>query len=129
MTTRRKTFKAGTKMKDFSPVEFELNDETFHCVSAIQGAVLLEFVARADGDSGGAAANALYGFFEDVMDESEYKRFREYLKNPDLIIDLETIGEIAAWLVEEYSARPTVEPASSPNGRSTSGQRSTVGAS
>jgi hypothetical protein len=122
---RKKTFRGGKAITDFEPIEFELNDQTFTCKPALQGAVLLEFVAKADGDSGGAAAGALYGFFEDAMEPGEYARFRDYLKSPDLIIDMELIGEIAAWLVEQYTDRPTSPSGSSDTGQSSSGHEST----
>jgi hypothetical protein len=127
--TRRRTFKSSRKLADYDPLEFEINDQTFKCKPALQGAVLLEFVAKADSEEGGAAAGAMYDFFGDVMDELEYKRFRNYLKNPDIIIEMETIGEIAAWLVEEYTARPTEPSSSSDDGPSNSGPTSTDRAS
>lgn len=124
MTTRRKTFRGGKRLEEFEPVEFELNDQTFKCKPAIQGAVLLEFVAKADSGEGAAAATALYDFFSDVMDDEEYKRFRAYLKNTEIIIEMDTIGEIAAWLVEEYTARPTEPSENSDGGQSSSGPTS-----
>ncbi len=126
MSNRRKSFKGGKALSDFEPIEFDLNDQTFKCRPALQGATLLEFVAKADGESGGAAAGALYGFFQDAMEEEEYTRFRNYLNSPDLIIEMETIGEIASWLVEEYTARPTQPSGSSDTGQSSSGPTSTV---
>lgn len=125
MTTRRKTFRGGKNIADFEPIEFELNDQKFHCKPALQGAVLLEFVARADSDDGGAAAGALYSFFEDVMEPPEYLRFRDYLRNDEVIIEMDTIGDIAAWLIEEYTARPTQLSGSSDAGPSSSGPTST----
>lgn len=123
-TSRRKKFTGGKKLDEFEPIEFELNDQTFKCRPALQGAVLLEFVAKADSDSGSAAASALYDFFKDVMDEEEYTRFRDYLRNPDIIIEMDTIGEIAAWLVEEYTERPTEPSENSDGGQSSSGPTS-----
>jgi hypothetical protein len=125
MSNRRKSFKAGKPLSDFEPVEFELNDQTFQCKPALQGAVLLEFVAKADGDRGGEAAGALYGFFKDCMEEEEYERFRAYLNSPDLIFDMNDIGEIASWLVEEYTARPTEQSVPSGTGLSSAGHTST----
>lgn len=125
MTTRRKTFRGGKKIEEFEPIEFELNEQTFRCKPALQGAVLLEFVSRADSNDGAAAAGALYSFFEDVMETDEYARFREYLRNPDVIIEMDTIGDIAAWLIEEYTARPTQPSESSASGPSSSGPTST----
>jgi hypothetical protein len=121
---RHKDFSGGTKIEDFEPLTFTLNGQKFECVPAIQGSVLLEFVAAADGESGGAAANALYKFFRDTMTREEYERFDLMLKDPEVIIDMETIGEIAGWLVEEYTARPTRRPVSSVGGPSTSGPSS-----
>lgn len=122
---RHRTFGGGKKITDFGPVDFDFGTENFKCKSAVQGAVLLEFVAAADSDSGGKSAAALYGFFEQVMPEEEYSRFMTHLKNPDVIFDIADIGEVAAWLVEEYAERPTEEPKSSANGQSTSGRTST----
>lgn len=122
---RSKSFKGGKAIDEFEPIEFDLNDQHFVCKPALQGAVLLEFVAKADSDSGGQAAGALYGFFSDCMEEGEYNRFRAYLNDPGLIIDMETIGEIASWLVEEYTARPTQQSGSSDTGQSSPGPTST----
>jgi hypothetical protein len=122
---RKKTFRGGKHISEFEPIEFELNDQKFACKPAIQGATLLEFVAKADSDSGGAAAAALYGFFEDTMEEAEYARFMEYLNAPEYIIEMETIGEIASWLVEQYTARPTQPSAPSATGPSSAGSTST----
>jgi len=126
MSGRRKSFKGGKAVSEYEPVEFDLNDQTFKCKPALQGAVLLEFVAKVDGDSGGAAANALYGFFKDAMEEDEYQRFRDYLKQPDLIIEMSTIGEIASWLVEEYTNRPTEGSELSDTGQPSPGPTSTA---
>ena len=72
----------------------------------------------------GAAAGALYGFFKDCMPEDEYNRFIEYINGDDVIIDMELIGEIASWLVEQYADRPTQPSLSSADGPSSSGPTS-----
>lgn len=125
MAQRRKTFRGGKNIAEFEPIEFDLNDQTYKCKPALQGAVLLEFVARADSESGGEAAGALYGFFQDAMEPEEYERFRAYLNSPEIIIDMETIGEIASWLVEEYTSRPTQGSEPSDTGPSSAGPTST----
>lgn len=122
---RTKSFRGGKKIDEFEPVEFELNDETFRCKRAIQGAVILEFVNKADSESGGEAAGALWNLFRDVMSDSEYKRFLAYVNQDDLIIGMDTLGEIAAWLVEEYTSRPTTGSEPSETGLSSSGPSST----
>lgn len=125
MTQRQKSFRGGKAISDFEPIEFDLEGRKFQCKPAVQGAVLLEFVAQADGDSGGAAAGAIYGFFESCMPADQYKAFMELLNDPDLIFDMEVIGEIAGWLVEQYTARPTQPSSSSAPGLSIAGPGST----
>jgi hypothetical protein len=122
--SRTKKFTGGRDLSEYEPLEFDLNDQHYVCKPALQGAVLLDFVAKADSDSGGAAAGALYGFFEDAMEADEYERFQEYLKGP-VIIDMELIGDIASWLVEEYTSRPTQQSRPSGTGPSTPGPTST----
>jgi hypothetical protein len=126
VANRRKSFRGGKSIDEFEPVEFDLNDKHFTCKSAVQGAVLLDFVARADSDEGGKAAGALYGFFKDCMEEGEYARFMEYLNDPKIIFDMAEIGDIASWLVEEYTARPTEPSEPSASGPSSAGPLSTV---
>lgn len=126
MVKRRfKSFSGGRNVDDYEPLEFDLEDESFVCKPAVQGAVLLEFVAAADSDSGGRSAQALYDFFKECMDEAEYRRFDDYLKNPKMIFDFEVLGDIAGWLVEEYTTRPTQPSKSSSGGPSSSGRTST----
>ena len=118
---RFKKFEGGTKLSDFDPLEFELNKQLFSCKPAIQGSVLLEFVRDADSESGGDSAKALYNFLQAAMDEKEYARLQTVLRDPDVIIDIELIGQIVSWLVEEYAARPTKRPEDSSDGQLTSG--------
>lgn len=122
---RYKKFSGGTKITDFEPLTFSLNDEEFTCQRAIPGAVLLEFVKDAAGGDGASSAKALYNFLEASMSAEEYARLDKILKDPEVIIDIEVIGEIVSWLVEEYSDRPTTRPEDSSTGQLTSGPSST----
>lgn len=121
---RHKKFAGGTKISEFEPLNFTLNDVEFNCHAAIPGAVLLEFVKDADSGTGDSA-KALYNFLASAMNEEEYKKLQAVLHNPEVIIEIETIGEIVSWLVEEYSSRPTQRPENSLNGESNSGLTST----
>lgn len=114
---RRKTFSGGTDISDFEPLEFELNGDTFNCLPAIQGSVLLEFVRDAGDDDGASSAKALYNFLNSAMEQEEYDRLQKVLHDPKVIIDIELIGEIVSWLVEEYSSRPTTRPEASEDGQ------------
>lgn len=122
---RFKKFGNGTKLSDYEPLNFEVGGQVFECKPAIQGSVLLEFVRDADSDSGGDSARALYNFLESSMTPEEYKKLQDVLRDPEIIISIELIGEIVSWLVEEYSARPTTRPEDSSTGQSTSGITST----
>lgn len=111
--TRTRDFGATKRLTDFDPLNFMLNGETFNCRPAIQGNTLLDFVAEADSDDGGKAAGALRSFFAKSLTEEDYSKFTLMLDSPDVIVDLSVLGDIAGWLVEEYTSRPTTEPESS----------------
>lgn len=113
---RTKKFSSKLKMSDFEPLSFELNEETFNCKAALQGGYLLKFVAEADSDQGGRSSEALLGFFEYVMEKDEFERWNKMLDDPENIIDIEVIGEIVAYLIEEYTSRPTKRPSRSRSG-------------
>jgi hypothetical protein len=121
---RHKDFGGGTDITDYEPLSFSLVGQNFNVVPAVQGHVLLNFVANASGNDGAAAAKALDDFFAKIMEPQEFTRFKEHLDNPRVIIDMEKLGEIAGWLIEEYSARPTQPPSSSADGESTTGTSS-----
>lgn len=104
---RHKKFSGGTKITDFEPLGFELNGEEFTCHAAIPGAVMIDFIRRADSDSMGNSAEALFSFLKSSMDESEYERFNKLINDPEVIIDISLIGEIVSYLIEEYGERPT----------------------
>jgi hypothetical protein len=110
--TRTRDFGSAKSLADFDPLNFTLNGETFNCKPAIQGQAMLTFVAEADSEDGGKAATALYGFFEKALIPDDYNKFEGMLRSDEYIVDLGLIGDIAAWLVEEYTARPTSEPKS-----------------
>lgn len=123
---RFKKFSGGVNIEDFEPLSFNLNEHEFVAKAAIPGAALLDFVRDADSDSGADSAKALYSFLEKALDEKEYARLQSVLHDPKVIINIELIGEIVSWLVEEYSARPTQQPEDSLNGQLTSGTTSMV---
>jgi hypothetical protein len=123
---RHKDFEDGIDIDEFEPLYFTLSKQRFDLKPAIQGSVLLKFVAAGGSDDGGAAAAALYDFFKECMETPEYDRFTALLNDPKKIFNMEKIGEIAGWMVEEYAARPTKPPTNSASGQSTSGPLSMV---
>lgn len=113
---RHKDFGSGTSAAEIEPVTFTLAGETFTCHPAVQGYTILKFVADADSDDGGRAAGAIYEFFKSAMPEEEYAKFTALITRTDVIFSLNNLADIAAWLTEEYTARPTQPPASSGSG-------------
>lgn len=109
MAKRFKKFDGGKKLDEYDPLGFELGGEEFNCHPAIQGAVFLDFVEKSD-DEGSSSAAALYEFLQSAMPEEEYDRLQKLLHSDDVIFEIDVIGDVVKYLVEEYSSRPTQEP-------------------
>lgn len=117
MTNRFKDFGSGGEVNK-APLSFKLHGEEFQCKTVIQGKALLDLIAGTAEDEGGlGVAKVINQFFELCLLEESYKRFDALLSNPDKIVTVETLGEITAWLVEEYSSRPTQQPEHSLSGQ------------
>ena len=96
----------GDKPKE--PVTFKLYDEEFHCRPALQGKMLLDLIARTtNSEDPAAGARVISEFFSGVLLADCYARFELLTNDPDKIVDVESLGEIVAWLVEQYTDRPT----------------------
>ena len=108
-------FGTGSSDATAEPISFALYGETFGCNPQLQGKVLLELVAKSSGDDTAAAAQIITQFFQYVLLPDSYVKFDAMLTSTDRIVTLATLSEITAWLVEQYSNRPFLEPeASSP---------------
>jgi hypothetical protein len=116
MTNRFKDFGSGGAV-DKTPLSFKIHDEEFQCRPTIQGKTLLSIVANSTGEDGAGVAKSITEFFKACLVEESYVRFNALLENPDKIVTVETLGEITAWLVEEYSSRPTQQPEVSSSGQ------------
>jgi hypothetical protein len=115
MTNRFKDFGSGGEVNK-APLSFKLHGEEFQCRTAIQGKTLLDLIANSDGE-GSEVADTINRFFKLTLTEESYPRFNALLENPDTIVTVETLGDITAWLVEEYSSRPTPQPEPSLSGQ------------
>lgn len=116
MTNRFKDFGSGGEVNK-APLSFKIHNEEFHCRPSIQGKTLLDIVANSGDTSGVGVANTINQFFEVCLVPESFVRFNALLENPDKIVTVETLGEITAWLVEEYSSRPTQQPEPSASGQ------------
>lgn len=117
---RHKSFGNVNPYADAEPITFDLYDEDFTCRPAIQGKVLLEFGKETQDDANAAVMR----FFKTVMEPESYQRFQALIESDDKIVDAVALGEIAGYLVGEYSARPTAPSSSSSNGPATTGRTS-----
>ena len=116
MENRRfRDFGSGSE-EEPTPLVFKLYDEEFECYPRVQGKVLLDLVANSNDDDGVGMAKTMSGFFDAVVKPESKKRLDALLSNPDKVVDVETLGEITGWLMEQYSERPTKRPEPSSNG-------------
>lgn len=109
--SRFKDFGTGSKDgREFPPLSFKLHGEEFHCVTQVQGRVLLSLTSMADVDDPVKSAEAVNKFFEIVLLDESLKRFNDLAESKDRIVTVETLAEIVSWLMEEYSGRPEQQP-------------------
>lgn len=113
---------AKAKIKRFEIEEvsgdlpFELGDETFHAKPKLGGITLINFVrgvqeANEASDNeeskGTAVLDLLLGLLKSALGPKEYGRFLEYTEKDGVYVSMETIMEIAQYLVSEYTESPT----------------------
>jgi hypothetical protein len=114
---RFKDFGAGGD-KPTEPISFMLYGEEFFCRPAIQGKVLLDLVSKSGDENNAAeAAAVITTFFSTVLMPESYERFDALATDPDRIVEVERLGEIVGWLVEQYGDRPTQRPEALPTGQ------------
>lgn len=106
MTTRFKDFGSGTDTSVVEPISFMIHGEEFHCVSAIQGKVLLGFVAESQSNDPAVQAAVIEKFFDKILVEESLERFTALQESKDRIVSVETLSEILGWVVEQYTVRP-----------------------
>lgn len=111
-TSRRRAFTTKKNTQRQEPVLVEIDGESFYARPRVPGAVLLDFIS-AGAEGGGAVAAQLTEFLKAAFTEEEYARLDARLRDAsdeEAIADEELIGEIVAYLVEEYAnARPLPE--------------------
>lgn len=113
MTNRFKDFGGGSDAITNEPLSFKLHGEDFECWPNLQGKVLLDLASSSSQEDGAAAAKTITEFFSSALKPESLTRFEALLEHPEKIVTVETLADITAWLVEEYSARPTKEPSGS----------------
>jgi len=108
MTSRFKDFGSDTGGSK-EPLSFMIHGETFECYPAMQGKKLLALVATTQGGDTAAMVDTINSFFRTTLKPESFERFDLLMEDPERIVSAEALGDITAWLVEEYSNRPTQE--------------------
>lgn len=106
MAPRKLKSFTSKKTEKVEPIPFELEGEKFEAYGAVSGAVLLDFLAAAAGETSGDTAKALMVYLERSMNASEWRRFNKLIHDPDVLVELETLSDIVSYLIEERSSRP-----------------------
>jgi len=105
-----KDFGAGPDTSNTEPITFQLHGETFECIKAVQGKVLLDLVADSGSNDPVVQSATIDTFFTHVLAEESLGRFNALLTDKYKIVTVETLGEITGWLIEQYSDRPEEQP-------------------
>jgi hypothetical protein len=110
MSSRYKDFGSGSSTDGKEPIVFKIHDEEFTCIPVIQGRVLMDLVSRSQSEDPNEALAVINTFFSKILVDESLERFDALLEDKNRIVTMETLGEIIAWLVEEYSGRPNQQP-------------------
>jgi hypothetical protein len=116
MTSRFKDFGSG-EGHNSEPMSFKLHGEEFECMKNLQGSVILNIAAKASSGNTADAADTVKDIFSKALTKESYERFTRLIEDPEKIVTVETLGAITAWLVEQYSGRPTQGPEQSLSGQ------------
>jgi hypothetical protein len=115
MTTRFKDFGDGGVINS-EPLNFKLHGEDFACKPNLQGKALLDMASMSSSADPVVLAQGISLFFSKALQEESYARFQSLLDS-DKIVTVESLAEIAGWLVQEYSNRPNQGPEQSASGQ------------
>lgn len=99
--------------------------ESFTAIAVAPGGALLAFTELAEPETGARPARAIVQFLEDVLVDDDVARFTDLIHRKTSQVDIETLGEVVSWLMEEYGQRPTAPSNGSGGGHTTDGAGST----
>lgn len=111
-------------MKNFDEMlaqdrEFTVGGETFHwCYRTPEALVAFDPVASVDMESDNAGIQIIDNRIMQFLSDSDQERWREVRsRTEEPLITLGQLKEIAEWLLEVQSERPTQAPSPSASGR------------
>jgi hypothetical protein len=71
---------------------------------------MLDLVARSQSDDAAVQSETIIKFFEAVLEDESLSRFNSLIEDKNRVVSVETLGEIVAWLMEQYTNRPESQP-------------------
>ena len=115
--TKRRSFKGYTAKKG---IEFDLvppnggQTLVIRGIPMIPGSVLLDFLSGVNEDDPGGMARTIMHMIQSAVVPEQWDEFREFIDDPKNGVGLSMLSEIAGYLAESYSVRPTLpqEPSS-----------------
>lgn len=127
MAPAHRDFDAGRREQTGEPLTFSLGGETFTVPRPLPALPMMELAAAAseEGQTEDLArsAAAFSRFLLGMLASSDRERFRKMATA--IRADVELLGAIVQWVVEEMSGRPTEAPSDSRGLRSVSSPPST----
>jgi len=112
-------------MKDFSrdrkQIQFKIDEDVFHCRSALAADVLLDFTEKFNGikdeDDASQSRAVLVDVLKEVLQPESFEQFRKRMADRDNPIDMPQANDVIEWAFSEYGLRPTQPSNGSPNGQ------------
>lgn len=94
-----KEFTTATKRR--KPIEFALDGTNYQFTPPKQATLVLDFLGSGD------EVGALFDWVNEGLGEEQAAAIEDRLKDPDDDFDIKELTDIARWLVEESTGRPT----------------------
>lgn len=104
---KAKSFTSSKEKVVAEPITFELEGENFEAYGQVPGAVLLDFIAASSQEDSNGTAGAIIGYLKSSMNRENFKRFDKLTRDPEIVIELQVLADIVAYLIEERTDRPT----------------------
>lgn len=106
---KKKRFKSFGVPENLNPdpITFEIYGEEFTAYPEIQGSHLLQFSKEVGSEDNAEVTGALLNFFKTVLYEESYERMETLWNDKERIVPIDVISDIVAFLIEEYTDRPT----------------------
>lgn len=80
------------------------------CVRFLPGSQFLDFLSNVSADSPAEMATTFWSILKAAVVDEEWEKFKAFIDDPANGIAIETLAEIAGYLGELYSNRPTMPP-------------------